>query len=262
LTPVAPLPASPPVGMMQQSDAEYHTKLAWKIRETLIFPEEPLSELDILWPIRRLKVMDQSIATQLIGVIPTVLWIALIIAAILLFRDTIQARLLPRMTELKAFGVEATFVKEKLERAAEAAPAGSASDRDQVSRRAGRLAALVEDSRLLLINDVPAEMFYAIQILESLRINVDVEMSTAEGLDALARRPYDVVISDMRRGDVADAGIRFINESRSRGIYRPTILTVGIFDPSLGTPAYAYGITNRTDEMINLVFDVLERVRG
>jgi CheY-like chemotaxis protein len=206
--------------------------------------------------------MDQSITAQLIGVIPTFLWVVLIIVAILLFRDKIQARLLPRITGLKAFGIEATFVKEQLERAAEAAPAGSASDRDQVSRRAERLAALVEDSHLLLVNDIPAEMFYVIQILEGLHINVDVAMSTKEALDALTRRPYDVVISDMRRGDVTDAGIRFINESRSRGVYRPTILSVGLFDPSLGTPAYAYGITNRVDELLNLVFDVLERVRG
>jgi hypothetical protein len=141
--------------------------------------------------------------------------------------------------------------KGTLERAAEDAPAGSASDRDQVSRRAERLAALLEDSHLLLVNDIPAEMFY-----------VDVAMSTKEALDALARSPYDVVISDMRRGEVTDAGIRFINESRSLGIYRPTIFSVGLFDPSLGTPAYAYGITNRVDELLNLVFDVLERVRG
>lgn len=206
--------------------------------------------------------MDTSIVAELIGVIPTVLWVAVIVVVIVIFRTTIQATLIPRMTQIKAFGVEATFVKEQLDRAAETVPAGSESDRKQVSRRAARIASLLQNSRLLLVNDVPAEMFNVTRILQDLNIRVDVVTSTAEALDALTRSSYDVVISDMRRGTVADEGLRFIRESRARGIYRPTILSVGHFNPEQGTPPYAIGITNRVDELLNLVFDVLERVRG
>lgn len=206
--------------------------------------------------------MDPSIVAQLISIIPTVLWVAVIVTVIVIFRSTIQARLIPRMTGLKAFGIEATFVKEQLDRAAETVPAGSESDRNQVSRRAERIASLLPNSRLLLVNDIPAEMFQVTRILQELNIHVDVVTSTAEALDALMRQPYDVVISDMRRGEVPDEGLRFIRESRARGIYRPTILSVGQFNPDQGTPPYAVGITNRVDELLNLVFDVLERVRG
>jgi len=166
------------------------------------------------------------------------------------------------MSEIKAFGIEATFVKEQLDRVAETAPAGSESDRSQVSRRAERIAPLLQNSRLLLVNDVPAQMYHVTRILMELNIQVEVVMSTAEALDALTRQPYDVVISDMRRGEIEDEGLRFIRESRARGIYRPTILTVGRFDPDRGTPAYAIGITNRVDELLNLIFDALERLRG
>jgi CheY-like chemotaxis protein len=205
--------------------------------------------------------VDPGTVAQLISIIPTVLWVAVIVAVILIFRPTIQAQI-PRITGLKAFGVEATFVKEQLDRAAETAPAGSQSDRNQVSRRAERIAPLLRNSLLLLVNDVPAEMFYVTRILRELNVDVDVVTSTAEALDALMRQPYDVVISDMRRGAVQDEGLRFIRESRARGIYRPTILSVGQFDPGRGTPPYAVGITNRVDELLNFVFDVLERVRG
>jgi CheY-like chemotaxis protein len=206
--------------------------------------------------------LDPGVAAQLIGIIPTVLWVAVIVAVILIFRSTIQARLIPRMTGLKAFGIEATFVKEQLDRAAETVPAGSESDRSQVSRRAERIASLLQNSRLLLVNDVPAEMFQVIRILQELNIRVDIVTSTVEAIDALTRQPYDVVISDMRRGEVQDEGLRFIRESRAQGVYRPTILSVGRFNPGQGTPAYAVGITNRADELLNLVFDVMERVRG
>jgi hypothetical protein len=86
--------------------------------------------------------VDPGIVAQLISIIPTVLWVALIVAVILIFRPTIQAQLIPRMTGLKVFGIEATFVKEQLDRAAETVPAGSQSDRNQVSRRAERIASL------------------------------------------------------------------------------------------------------------------------
>jgi CheY-like chemotaxis protein len=206
--------------------------------------------------------VDRNIIIELIRIIPTLIWAAAIVAVVLVFRTTIRTRLLPRITELKAFGVEATFVKEQLDRAAETSPAGSESDRSQVAKRAERIASLLQDARLLLVNDIPREMFHVVRILEELNIRVDIVTSTAEALDALTKQPYDVVISDMRRDDVPDEGLRFLRESRVRGVYRPTILSVGRYDPNQGTPPYAFGITNRVDELLNLVFDVLERVRG
>jgi CheY-like chemotaxis protein len=102
----------------------------------------------------------------------------------------------------------------------------------------------------------------AIKILNSLGILVEVARTSKDGLAALAVAKFDVVISDMMRNEVPDEGLRFLAQMRNSKLHRPTIFTVGRFDPSLGTPAYAFGITNRVDEMLNLVFDALERVRG
>jgi hypothetical protein len=49
---------------------------------------------------------------------------------------------------------------------------------------------------------------------------------------------------------------------RQKGLHKPTVFTVGQYDPDRGTPPYAFGITNQIDELLNLLFDVLERVRG
>ena len=47
----------------------------------------------------------------------------------------------------------------------------------------------------------------------------------------------------------------------ARRIHRPTILMVGQHKPERGVPPYAVGVTNRVDELLNLIFDVVERRR-
>jgi hypothetical protein len=49
---------------------------------------------------------------------------------------------------------------------------------------------------------------------------------------------------------------------RRHDFRQPVVFTVGAYDPSRGTPPYAFGITNRVDELLNLLFDAIERVRG
>ena len=56
--------------------------------------------------------------------------------------------------------------------------------------------------------------------------------------------------------------MRFLSRSIELGVNRPTIFTVGNYDPSRGTPPYAFAITNRIDDLINYVFDALERTHG
>jgi DNA-binding NtrC family response regulator len=99
-------------------------------------------------------------------------------------------------------------------------------------------------------------------VLDSLRVKVDVATSTAEALDKLPRNAYDGVISDMRRGNDETAGLELLGEVIQQGSSVPFVFTVGAYDPSKGIPPYAFGITNRVDELMNLVFDILERRRG
>jgi CheY-like chemotaxis protein len=153
-------------------------------------------------------------------------------------------------------------VKEELDRAAEKQPVGTEQSRDQVARRAARLSSIISGSKILLVNDIPSEMYYVIKLYESLGITVTVATTSTEALSLLAANSYDLVVSDMRRGSVVDEGIRFLNDMRTKGLYRPTILTPGYFEPERGTPPYAFGITNRVDELLNLTFDVLERLHG
>ena len=113
-----------------------------------------------------------------------------------------------------------------------------------------------------MVNDIPAEMAHVIEILRDLGLDVQVETSSRRALRALSSDTYHVVISDMERDGVENEGISFLKQMRERSILIPLIFTVGRFNPALGTPPFAFGITNRVDECLNLVFDVLERTRG
>jgi hypothetical protein len=58
----------------------------------------------------------------------------------------------------------------------------------------------------------------------------------------------------MRKGHPApDEGIKFLNQLRAKRIYLPFSLSAGI--SRIEVPPHAFGITDRVDELINLLFD-------
>jgi CheY-like chemotaxis protein len=154
------------------------------------------------------------------------------------------------------------IVKEKLDRASEAVPVGRERERTQVARRAERIASFIQGARILLVNDVPQEMSHVVSILESLKLSVTTTTSTEHALAELHGPMFDVVISDMRRNGDDGAGLALLQRMRGSRITTPVIFTVGRYQPERGVPGGAFGITNRVDELLNLVFDALERTRG
>lgn len=153
-------------------------------------------------------------------------------------------------------------VKEELEGGPGGKYRSTEQGRDQVARRAARLESIMKGAHILLVNDVPSEMRQVIGVLRQIGAEVDVARTTAEALSKLGTGNFDAVISDMARDQIVDEGMKLLRLMRTNGIYRPTIFSVGQFEPERGTPPFAFGITNRVDELLNLVFDVVERVRG
>ena len=206
--------------------------------------------------------MSKEIIIELIKIIPSILWVVFLAILVLVFLKPIKNVLIPQLSEIKAFGIEAKFIKEELAKAASKNPEVKETALDQVTRRAQRITSIIQGARVLLVNDIPQEMINVQRILQSLGVTVDVAHSTLSALNMLANTEYDVIVSNMSRDEVPDEGLRFLDESIKRSLDRPTIFSVANFDPSRGVPAYAFGITNRVDEMLNLIFDVLERTKG
>jgi hypothetical protein len=63
----------------------------------------------------------------------------------------------------------------------------------------------------------------------------------------------------MARGENAAAGLEFLEQFRKTDKTTPVIFYIGVFNPEKGTPAQAFGITNRPDELLHLTLDALER---
>lgn len=152
-------------------------------------------------------------------------------------------------------------VKDELERIPARDSVSTDIGRSQVARRAARSKSIIQGASLLLVNDVPEQMSN-VEIMRNLEIDVHVETSSEGALRTLSDHTYNVVVSDMERYGIQDDGINLLNQMRKQEIYVPIIFTVGRFNPYLGTPPFAFGITNKVDECLNLVFDTLERTRG
>jgi CheY-like chemotaxis protein len=167
------------------------------------------------------------------------------------------------MSGFKAFGVEASFVKEELDRAVGKQAADvSKDDRSRVLRRASNVAAVLQGSQILWVDDNPDNNINERNILRSLGVFVDIAHSTTDALEMLGYTLYDLIISDMARDGVKDEGLRLLSEMQTRGVYRWTIFYVGQLDPSKGVPAHAFGITNRPDHLLHFVMDIMERERS
>lgn len=129
----------------------------------------------------------------------------------------------------------------------------------QVARRAQRSAALTTGARLLWIDEHPDNNTVEIRLFKRLGVVIDLATSDAEATTRLAEHVYDVVLSSWTRAGDGDAGRAFIPTIRAAVLNPPIIFYVG---KAREVPMDAFGLTVRPDELLNLVLDALERVRG
>jgi CheY-like chemotaxis protein len=153
-------------------------------------------------------------------------------------------------------------IKEQLTQARLSETSLAMSGFEQVARRSVRISEIIKGSSVLIVNDSPNDMRAVIRILEELNVDVQIAESTYAAIGLLEGHRFDVVLSDMVRGRNDKAGLELLTKVKERGFCVPIIITVGQFRPDLGIPPYAFGITNRVDELFNLIFDAVERARG
>jgi CheY-like chemotaxis protein len=207
-----------------------------------------------------------NMATELVKLIPSILWFLLVVILILLFYRPIRDDLLPNIASLKAGGVELSFVKDSIDAAlklAEKSPQWevvvSSEDKEQALKRAKKHLHVFRDAQFLWVDDHPENNFNEVAMFRQLRVGIDTAEGTEEALEILRNRRFDLVISDMARGDEATAGLEFLEQFRRVNKTTPVVFYVGVFDPEKGIPAQALGLTNRPDELLHLTLDALER---
>jgi CheY-like chemotaxis protein len=205
----------------------------------------------------------QSLEAQrnaVLGIVPHLLWAALLLFILLwIGRDGLNA-LAGRVQKVGAFGVELEF-RQELERAAtDSKTPISGTDLGRASRRLARDQALVNGSRILWIDDLPANNEAEMRVFEEAGARVDVHTSSNAAREAVERVRYDLVVSDIGRDDPTDNALRFAELlATMRGSPPLIFYTSTVRKP---TPASAFGITDRPDELVHLVLDAIARTRS
>ncbi len=207
-----------------------------------------------------------QMATELLKLIPSILWFSLAVILLVLFYKPIREDLLPNIRAFKAMGVELSFVEDSIDAALELAEKCpqwkvevSSRDKERALRRAKKHLQVFHDSQFLWVDDHPENNLNERRMFRQLKAEIDTAKSTGEALKILKNGRYDLVISDMARGDEATAGLKFLEQFRKVNNATPVIFYIGVFDAKKGIPAQAFGITNRPDELLHLTLDALER---
>ena len=128
-------------------------------------------------------------------------------------------------------------------------------------RRAALVAPALRGARVLWIDDEPAGNKWERATLEALVVEVTAARSTIEALKRLSADPFDLILSDIKREGIPDEGVTALPRLRQVALATPVVIYVGRVERERGTPAGASGLTNRADELLHLVLDVLERRR-
>jgi CheY-like chemotaxis protein len=127
-------------------------------------------------------------------------------------------------------------------------------------RRAVASQSLLSRTHILWVDDHPQWIENEVATFRALGAQVTVASATEQALEAVAGdERFDVLISDIARGNQKLAGVRAVPAIHELAPGLPILFFVGDYRPELGVPADAAGITNRTDELLHLVLDVLER---
>jgi CheY-like chemotaxis protein len=204
--------------------------------------------------------MVAAAGDEAVRIIPSLLWIVFAAAALALFYKTIRDEVLPRLRTLKLpGGIELALFDRVTDAAEKQNVTISNQDKSRIVRRLERSSELLRGARILWVDDHPENNTDEAAILTAFGVRLQFASTTQEALNLLQGGRFDVVISDLERQGQPDEGIRFVEQTK--GIPW-TILYVGDYKPELGTPPYAFAITNRPHQLLHYVLDALERQRG
>ncbi|MGH6916715.1 MAG: hypothetical protein ACREJ0_03325 [Geminicoccaceae bacterium] len=229
---------------------------------------------------------DGNFVVDVLGSLPPYLWFGLLVFLLIRYRSQIE-QLFRRLTGFKGMGVELAFAAASLDEAVaerkrflapaalDQGPKADAAhrtevpelDRKRALERARASLDLLAGKRLLWVDDIPANNRNERRMLRGLGMVSDAAVSTEEALARLGRdeSQFDLLISDMARDGDPQAGMKLVagyaglveKQGRTPDDRLPLIFYLGRYDPKDGTPAGAFGITNRPDQLLHLVIDAL-----
>jgi len=205
------------------------------------------------------------VVAAFIGILPQLIVIAIVVVAAILYRRPLATVLQDRLTGFSAFGfridLQPREIVEAVRKRAIDAPSGDRSaDLDErvgagIASRARRMAPKLVGRTILWVDDDPDSLVAERELVRRLGMFVEPAFDNDRALYVLKRPNSDVdlVISDIGRAHGAPGTDLPALMSDKR---MPVIFYVGRLDP--GIPAGAFGITNRPDELLQLIMDAAD----
>ncbi|WP_240434635.1 response regulator [Streptomyces sp. YIM 130001] len=206
--------------------------------------------------------MSDAVWNKIIGTVPATLWV--VFAAIVYFtlRGTLIQRMVPRLTALRALGVEVELAGELLDRAQdESQTLVTATARRTALGRLEHAADVLQGGRVLWVDDLPEGNAPLVELFRAAGMHIDLALSTEQATPLFRRRPYDIIVSDLNRDGDPQAGIKMLRIIERHGIDVPVLIYTGRFDPERGVDRRIFAATTAPVELVHYVIDLMERAR-
>lgn len=207
-----------------------------------------------------------NVLLELIKITPSILWFFLISVLIIKCYHPFRYEILPKIKFFEAAGVKLTLIRDSIDAAIELAEKCpkwqvniSERDKKNVENRAHENICVFKNSFILWVDDHPENNLNERKMFKQLGVDIDISTDTEDAINILKNGQYDLVFSDMARGDENQAGLTFLKKLREAKNDTPVIFYIGVVDPDKCAPDCSFGITNRPDELLHYTLDVLER---
>jgi len=210
--------------------------------------------------------IDQKVYIEIIKIIPDLLWVLLALVIFIYSYRLIKKTLLPNVTNISAFGIKINMLKESIDSIYDIAKKDkmwdvsiSELDKNIVLKRTNRNLNLFKNLSILWFDDRPDTLKNEIKMFRQLGGRIEVTTTLEKTISMLKTNNFDLMISDIDRNNGEEDGVSTLKQLYKNKTYVPTIFYIGDVNEELGIPPHAFGLTNRPDELLHLVIDVLER---
>ena len=211
------------------------------------------------------KILNMNkLLIEIIQIIPDILWIVLAFVALNYLYKLLNKHVLPYMKSLSVYGVEIELLRtinsiiEIAEKHKEWKVDVSKKEKTNVINRVQKNYHLFHDTSILWFDDRPNTLSNEIRMFQQFGVKIDMISSLSDAISKLKTEKYTIIISDIKRESSEESGINTLKKIIDKGYTIPTIFYVGRLK-SKGTPPHAFGITNKPNELLHLVIDILER---
>ena len=135
----------------------------------------------------------------------------------------------------------------------------SDAQKESLFRRMAYVKDMKHDIRGLWFDDTPDCELSELRLILALGVQLDRAATPIQAEKLIQKTPYDFMISDIWQQDNPKGGIEFFTHQVQKGMRIPTIFYITKFEEARGTPPLAFGITNRPNDLLHLVMDIIER---